>query len=719
MRNNPRAPWSKKMIFVLAGVLLLLIAGIFIWTNFKNLIVEHKLNSLLAKGTDSLYVIKYDSLSFDEKTGNAYVKNIHIIPDTFRIKKLSVEKQPYIFLDIKIKSIQISGVRTAKAFAGQQMIGDSIVIDQPEIIMYSLKPLQKGTKIETEATTVYREILGKLTKIQMGFVYVNNVVINSVDFISKEKNFDFYNGKFLLEDVLIDSAHNYDTTRVLFCKQAAFSVDSFFSYNHNRREVSVKDVNFLGKQQSLLFNEISINRFSDSSSVGNKLLDAKVLTLTGVNTNEVVKNKNIIVDTIICNDIRLYELPVENLKTNKIKIVKTTDSTGFRNVYGVYMKHLNFPKVTFVPVKNSNYSVGNLAIKINEVQVGQIINLELHPMNYTKEVEVALESLSIKSDDAHYTYNLNGILINSLKKNLKINSIAIIPFAGERQFANSFNFQKDRFDLDVSGIFLNNIDMNALIDKEFIASELEINQLSAKIYRDLHKPLEKKSKVGNYPSQLLMDFDRRIHIARANIRSADIQYKENEILTNQTGIINFSDTKLGITNITNIPSEIQKNNALNITFDSKVFGKITLGGNFKFLLNSPTGNFHANGHVDGFDAMQLNQVSVPMANIKIKSGQINSIDFNLTGNNTLAKGDFVMKYQDLKVEILKRDKMTKDVKKRGFLSMAANLILQNNNPGKGGLRKANPVFERDIYKSFFNLLWKTIFTGMKKTVGLP
>jgi hypothetical protein len=78
-----------------------------------------------------------------------------------------------------------------------------------------------------------------------------------------------------------------------------------------------------------------------------------------------------------------------------------------------------------------------------------------------------------------------------------------------------------------------------------------------------------------------------------------------------------------------------------------------------------------------------------------------------------------MKYQDLKVEILKRDKATKEVKKRGFLSLAANLIVQNNNPGKDGLRKVNPVYERDIYKSFFNLVWKTIFTGMKKTVGLP
>lgn len=701
------------------GVLALILCAVLFWDSFKNVIVKNKLNDLLAKGTDSLYVVKYDSLSFDEATGSAYLKNIHIIPDTARIKNLSEEKKPYIFLDIKIKSIRIAGVKTAKALSGQEMIGDSIVIDKPDIIMYSLKPLQKQTKIETEASAVYREILGKLKKIQMGFVYVNNVVVKGVDFYSKEKNFDFYNGKFLLEDVLIDSLHNKDTTRVLFCKQAAFTVDSFLSYNKNRVEVIVRDVNFLGKQRSLLFNGISLNRFRNDTAEGQRFLDANVLTLNGVNTNEVVKNKNIIVDTIFCDDIVLHQVPVKNLKTGQIKVVKADDSTGFRNVYGVYMKHLNFPKVTFVPEKNSNITVGNLAIKINEVQVGQIIRLEEQPMDYTREVELELSSLSIKSDDGHYNYKLNGIVMNSLRKELRVSTFSIVPFAGERAFANAFHFQKDRFDVDIEGIYLKNIDMNSLLQKELLASELEINHVSAKIYRDLNKPLEKKSKVGNYPSQMLMDVDHRINVKKATINSADVQYRETEINTGETGILPFANTRLNISNITNIAEEIKKNNTLNISFDSRLFGEIPINGSFIFLLDSKNGSFRTNGHVGEFDALKLNRVSVPMANIKINTGYINSIDFNFTGNNTRAGGDFVMKYKDLKVDVLKRDKNTNKLKKRGFLSLAANLIVLNNNPDKNQLRKVNPTFERDIYKSFFNLVWKTVFTGMKKTIGLP
>ena len=108
-----------------------------------------------------------------------------------------------------------------------------------------------------------------------------------------------------------------------------------------------------------------------------------------------------------------------------------------------------------------------------------------------------------------------------------------------------------------------------------------------------------------------------------------------------------------------------------------------------------------------------------MGLIKINSGKINSINFNFKGNDSSAKGDFVMKYDGLKVYVLKSDKTTKEIKKRGLASIAANLIVKNDNPGASGLRKESPKYERDIYKSFFNLVWKTLFTGMKETIGIP
>ena len=158
---------------------------------------------------------------------------------------------------------------------------------------------------------------------------------------------------------------------------------------------------------------------------------------------------------------------------------------------------------------------------------------------------------------------------------------------------------------------------------------------------------------------------------------------------------------------------------MTISFDTKLFNAIPIKGTFKFFLNGTGGNFETNGHVSSFDALLLNKVSVPMALIRLNSGTINSVDFNFKGNDLKADGDFVMKYEDLKVDVLKRDDDSKKIEKKGLTSFLANTIVKNSNPYNGHLRKETPHYDRNIQKSFFNLVWKTIFTGMKKTVGLP
>lgn len=710
---------SKKLLFLSASLLLLAGGGYFFWQKFKYKIIKNTVDSTVTQQTDSLYSIKYDSLHFDEANGDAFLKNVRITVDTNRLKRMAVENLPDLILNATIKSVTVTGVKTAEALHGNKIQGDSVIIDDPQIFIYSLKPLQRNTIFQNEAKTLYQQILGKLDFIKVRFVFINNLNAKSIDFYSKEKRFDFFNGKILLEDVLIDSAHNLDTNRILFCKQAAFTVDSFFSYNHNRRELSVKKVHFMGRQKQLLFDQISVNRFPDDQSEGVRLLDAQKLSLNGVNTNEIVKNKNLVVDTILCNEIILYDLPVENLKISTQKITKSADSTGFMNVYGVYMKHLNFPKVTFVPFAKSNYTLGNISIKVNDVKASQLIDLQMHPMNFTKEAEVSLASFSTASKDGSYHFYFKSISLNSLTKELKIGSFNVNPFGSESIFADKFHYQRDRFDITFKAVSLKNISMNGLLDKQLVASDLLIGNANAKIYRDLHKPLEKKSRVGNYLSQLLLKINLPLDISNATISNAFIQYRENETVSDSVGVVTFVNSKLNVSNITNIPSAIQKNNQLNISFDTKVLGEIPLTGNFKFLMNSSNGDFVANGHTTGFDALLLNKVSIPMTLIKINSGKINSIDFHFNGNNTSAQGDFVMKYNDLKVDVLKRDKITNKVKKRRFISLAANFLVQNNNPGSSGLRKVNAKYERNIYKSFFNLVWKTIFTGMKETVGIP
>ena len=54
---------------------------------------------------------------------------------------------------------------------------------------------------------------------------------------------------------------------------------------------------------------------------------------------------------------------------------------------------------------------------------------------------------------------------------------------------------------------------------------------------------------------------------------------------------------------------------------------------FKFFLNANDGKFTANGSLGSCDAKAINQISMPMAMIRIDTGTINEANFNFTGND--------------------------------------------------------------------------------------
>lgn len=712
---------ALRKVLIGFGIVILLVAGFFTWEYLKVQWAKEVVTDAVITTTDSLYTITYDSLFLDEIGGSAFLKNIHISPDTAMVRQLSYEQLPSLLMDVRIQSIKVTGVKTQEALAGKSMVGDTVIINHPQIIMYTIKPLAKNTKIELEAAEIYQNILGKLQLIKVGYVLIDSINISSVDLNTGDKNFDFLDGNIQLTGVLIDSAHFEDTTRTLFCRSASFTVDSFFSYSHNRKELSIKNVAFSGEMKTLVFDEIALDRFSNDTGKGSPLLIAEALKFGGVNTDSIVKHKNLLVDTIQCSKIKVYEPPAGSLDgiTND-NSKKEMDSTGFRNVYSIDLGYLHFGRVEFIPARKSNFELGNITLTIHDMKADKVLKVQKNPLKYSEEVEAGIESVYFLSKDKKYRFGADDLKFNSKQKTLSISEAYSKPLLGEDAFANSYSYQKDRFEVGMQDIVLKGILMETVFDGKLMASELNIQHTTAYISRDLNKPLEKKSKVGNYPSQLIVDLDFPINIEKANLPNVLVQYREKQVESQKKGTITFENSTIQITNITNIENEIEKNNRMAIDFRSSVLGKIPLKGNFTFILGSSSGRFTAVGHTqEPFDAAVFNKIAEPMALIHIRSGDIRSIDFDLKGNDHSARGKLTMKYNDLKVNVLKKEEGTPDLEKKGLVTFFANLVVQNSNPRNGELYIAFPEYERNIYKSFFNLVWKTILTGMKATVGLP
>ena len=104
---------------------------------------------------------------------------------------------------------------------------------------------------------------------------------------------------------------------------------------------------------------------------------------------------------------------------------------------------------------------------------------------------------------------------------------------------------------------------------------------------------------------------------------------------------------------------------------------------------------------------------------RIEKGYVNDLTFHFTGHNYGSNGTLTLLYDDLKLTLLKKDSAENRLEKKKLASFVANIIIKNGNPlRKQPVRVETIEYKRMIDRSFFNLMWKSVYTGIKKTAGM-
>jgi hypothetical protein len=149
----------------------------------------------------------------------------------------------------------------------------------------------------------------------------------------------------------------------------------------------------------------------------------------------------------------------------------------------------------------------------------------------------------------------------------------------------------------------------------------------------------------------------------------------------------------------------------------KIIGS-PLQASFRFYLDSAEGKFDVKGSLQNVTALQINPISTALANVEIPSAQIEAINFFIRGEDFNAVADVQMKYSNLSVVFLKRDKETGTNSTRKFLTNLLNkFAIYTSNPGSGVERKATGVkVARLTTQSFFGVIWQAVFAGMQNII---
>ena len=117
-----------------------------------------------------------------------------------------------------------------------------------------------------------------------------------------------------------------------------------------------------------------------------------------------------------------------------------------------------------------------------------------------------------------------------------------------------------------------------------------------------------------------------------------------------------------------------------------------------------------NGH-GSFGKEIIDPITKPLMNATTK-GKIKEVKFAFLGNRERAKGTFAIEYDDLKVDLYKKD----GKKENKVLSAIGNLLVKNDTKDK--LKKTDVEVNRAKDKSVFNFIWKFNEEGLMKS-ALP
>ena len=402
----------------------------------------------------------------------------------------------------------------------------------------------------------------------------------------------------------------------------------------------------------------------------------------------------------------LYERISKTIQSIHIKGIKIEDA-DFDYVSGESGRILN--------------SVKHLNVKVKDLLLDAHSENDNSRFYYTKDVAFDLAGYHSLSKNKLYNMKVDSITGSAVGGKVHLKGFRLIPLYPDLQFSRMLKTQKDRYDLAFDRIDLMGVDFNRLNTEGVLhAGCLKIDQALAKVFMNREMPPGTEDKTSNFPHMALQRVPIQTTIDTLILRKVNVAYTEYNPITQQRGTVHIDNLNGRILNLTNDKASLARDHHAIATLDAHLIKAAQLNIRINFDLLSKNAAFTFKGNVGPVNMVKLNPLSQALGLVKIESGQIQKIDFDFTANGKGSAGTMYMYYNNLKVSLLKEGEDGKPVKKKGFISFLANeLLIKDENPSKGKpVRMAKVNFERPPQASFFNLLWKSVFIGMRETVGL-
>lgn len=508
------------------------------------------------------------------------------------------------------------------------------------------------------------------------------------------------------------------------------STDSLYAISYKNLDVNPVTGNLKVIDFKLTPNISVYKKLIAQKKAPNNLFQLSVdkLMIKNANAKKAVADKKLNIDEIIIDHPKLtitnnrqsYNDTLTKVKSNKTLFQLINNIFKEVQVGKILLNNIDFKHINTNKHKTKNTAIKNLYISITDILVDSLSQTDTSRLYYTKSIDIRLQGYQIATPDSLYFVNVDSLNFSSSKNILTVSKFKLQPRMGANAFYRKVNYAKDYFNLTFNKLVFKNIDFDLFLKQQkFKAQNFNITKANISVYNNNAYPKKLSDKTGRFPHQQLLKVALDMNIAKVNLKNVNISYTEYDAISKQTGKITFNNTRGTIYNVTNNANALAKNSVMVAKLKTNILNTAPLDLTFKFFMKSKTGAFAYNGVLGAFDGRIANQIVRPLGMAEIKSINVKKLAFRVYANQHKATGKMQFTYTNLKVNVLKLDSNGK-IKKMNFISKLANMfVINHDNPNKSGeFLEGNITYVRPNTTSFFSFLWKSLFTGIKESVGL-
>ena len=698
----------KKALKIFLVILLsAIIGGLIYWQYYKKSIIRNSIENAISKGTGNLYFIHYDSSSIDEVNGNASFYNVTLQSDSLQKQLLMFDTASSdLVYNVRIDEVSVRGANIPALLSNTAVEATSLHIVHPVVYIISSGKKEKRSFDRNDTLTIYEKLLGKFKSINAGEVVIDNGYLNFAN-NTGEPHTALKNISIQLKNFRIDSTKDYQNIVSYFVKGIVAKVNEvYIMRDSNKTTFTDVEYNAPGKF-------IKLKKFQQKNDRQQVVFDINNTTISNIATDSFILKQQIKAEELVSEGglLTFYRKKNKNADNNdEVEIDNNYFNEALLNMVSIgntTIKIYNKAEPNDAPLTITN--VKFVATDIQKLNSGTSIKNLISSSNWI----LSADGFSFMSENNRYKINVGPFDINNVNSSMRIKSFSVIPVLSEEAFTRTLKFQQDLYNISLNNIVLTGIDTRMLITQKRLEAETATVQASLKVFMDRTVAPNTASKVGKYPHQLLQKMKFPFRVKKLILKESTVAYKEKGNISGKTGTVFFKNINATISNVTNIKDLISKNNLLVLDATGSFMGVSQIHTIWRLPLNTSNGAFEISGVAGAFNAEALNPMIEPLGMASIKKGRVNKLTFNMTGTDLGAKGSATLLYEDLKVELLKSDSGA--MKKKNLMSFVTNALIKDKNPQNGSVRTESFDQERDVTKSFFYLVWKSIFAAMKKT----